>query len=745
MPRLSPQGLAGLLFFALLWPGALHGSNAPASGPKRVLILHSFSQQFEPFYRTATAFRTELALQSPDPIEFHDIALESSTLTEGEGDPALADYVRALCRDRPLDLVVPIGAPAFQFCVRRHDQLFPNVPVLASGIEQRFLEGVPLGNRITAVGISVDLMGFLEDIRHVLPATAHISVICGSSPLERYWAAEMQEAWRPFQDRIAFTWLDSLTLAEMRQRVASMSSHSVIVVGLLNVDAAGVPYEQNRALESLGQVATAPIFGFFQPELGHGVLGGRMIDIQELGVESARVAVRILGGESPAAIPPRVSALPKPMFDGRELKRWGIREAQLPPGSQVFFREPGLWQVYKWRILLLVGFCLIEAILILLLLRNRARLRAARAELLRNDQTMRLAAQAARLGVWTLDIPENRLWITDEGRELFGWGPSEPLTLESFIATLRPEDREPTRQGLERILEGGGEFEAEHRIPLAGGEERWIATRGRAEFDREHRPVSVRGVSMDVTTRKQAVVEAQELRRELSHTGRVSLLGQFTASLAHELGQPLGAILRNADAAELFMKRADPDLDEVGAILSDIRRDGDRAAGVIERLRAMLKRQSIEMQPLAWGDLVEDVMRIVRGDANARGVWLEIDTPPDLPPVRGDRVHLQQVLLNLVANAMDALEGNETGDRRVTVRSCSRSDGNLECAVADTGVGIAPDRLAGIFDPFVTSKPNGMGMGLPICRTIIEAHGGHLWAENNPAHGATFRFTIPTC
>jgi signal transduction histidine kinase/ABC-type uncharacterized transport system substrate-binding protein len=707
-----------------------------------VLIVHSFGQYFDPFGTAATAFRTALARQSPDPVEFYEISLETARLEQGEIDVPLAEYVRALNAQHPLDLIVPFGAPAFQFCTRHRDRFFSDVPLVCAAIERRHLEGADLQNNVVAVGFSLDLVGMVEDILHILPATTTVSVIMGSSPVETYWVAEMQRAWRAFEDRVEFTWLNELSLAEMRERVSAMPPHSAIIFGLVNVDAAGIPYEQNVALELLHPVANAPMFGFFESQLGLGLLGGHMTDARSLGAESARIAARILGGESPAALPQATVPSPAPIFDWRQMKRWGILEAQLLPGSEVRFREPTFWQTYRWRILLVGGLCLAQAILIAMLLANRHRLRSIRTKLLENEQNMRLAARAARLGVWTLDLDRERLWITDEGRLLFGWEKTEPLNFERFVATLQPEDRETARRGMRRTLDGNGDFVAENRITLADGSERWIATYGRVEFNGNDKPVCLRGVSLDVTASKRATMEARELRRELNHTDRVSLLGEFTASLAHELGQPLGAILRNADAAELFLKGASPDLDEVRAILADVRRDGERARSVIDRLRAMLRRGSTGMQTAEWRELVDDVMSIVSAEAKVRGITLEIDTPPGLSPVWGDRVQLQQVLLNLVANAMDAFDGSG-GERRITVRTRDHGDGGIECAVGDTGSGIAPDVLDGIFDPFVTTKPDGMGMGLPISRTIVEAHGGRLWAENNPGRGATFRFTLP--
>ena len=282
-----------------------------------------------------------------------------------------------------------------------------------------------------------------------------------------------------------------------------------------------------------------------------------------------------------------------------------------------------------------------------------------------------------------------------------------------------------------------------YRVVLPGGQIRWIASRGRAQFNGAGTPILVRGVSLDVTERRKTEREAQLLRQEVAHVGRVSMMGQLASALAHEINQPLGAILRNAEAAELFMQSASPDLDEVRASLADIVKNDQRAGAVIDRMRALLKRHELEVIRLDVGDVIGDVVTLMRADAVSRHVKLDVDIAGDLPPVRGDRVHLQQVLLNLVLNGMDALNGATQEDRRVTVTARPNGIATVEVAVGDTGPGIPADMLANVFDPFFSTKSNGMGMGLPISRTIVEAHGGQLWAENNHGQGATLRFTLP--
>ncbi len=253
----------------------------------------------------------------------------------------------------------------------------------------------------------------------------------------------------------------------------------------------------------------------------------------------------------------------------------------------------------------------------------------------------------------------------------------------------------------------------------------------------EHRLVA------DITERRRAELETQELRRELAHAGRVSLLGQLASALAHELNQPLGAILRNAEAAELMLQEPDVDLQELRAIVTDIRDDDRRAGNVISRLRSLLKRGSIDPQPIDLETVITDVVALVHNEATARAVKLEVAILPGLPMVQGDRVHLQQVLLNLIVNAMDALNESSADHHRIKIDARCADAGCVEVSVSDFGPGIAAESFNRLFEPFFTTKANGMGMGLPMSKTIIDAHHGRIWAENHPEGGAVLRFTVP--
>jgi two-component system, LuxR family, sensor kinase FixL len=251
--------------------------------------------------------------------------------------------------------------------------------------------------------------------------------------------------------------------------------------------------------------------------------------------------------------------------------------------------------------------------------------------------------------------------------------------------------------------------------------------------------LGVNTVVQDITER----IRAEEVQQALFHASRLAIVGELTASIAHEINQPLGAILSNADAAEMLLASTPASLDEVRQILDDIRKDDLRASEVIRRLRTLLRKRELEMQPLDLNELTSEVLTLVRSEALRRGVTVDTDLAVHLPAVRGDKVHLQQVLLNLVLNGMEAM-ADISEAKRLTVRTVLRANGCVEISVTDAGTGIPPDTLRRLFDPFFSTKREGMGVGLSIARSLVEAHRGRIWAENNVSGGATFRFTVPT-
>jgi len=253
----------------------------------------------------------------------------------------------------------------------------------------------------------------------------------------------------------------------------------------------------------------------------------------------------------------------------------------------------------------------------------------------------------------------------------------------------------------------------------------------------------ISGLLHEHRRRRAAEVESRQRMAELAHLNRQTTAGELSASIAHELNQPLGAILSNAETLELMLESRTPDMGEIKTIVADIKHADQRATEVIQRLRRLLTKARVEARNIDLNEVAREVIGILAAQAAAQGITVNAVLSTDSPIVKGDRVQLEQVILNLVANAIDALAETPGESRRITVRTVLLDDNKVELSVSDTGPGIRPDALKQIFEPFFTTKESGMGMGLSIARTIVEVHGGRLWAENQPGGGASLRFTIP--
>jgi PAS domain S-box-containing protein len=291
-------------------------------------------------------------------------------------------------------------------------------------------------------------------------------------------------------------------------------------------------------------------------------------------------------------------------------------------------------------------------------------------------------------------------------------------------------------------LASGEPFENEVRYRRAAdGEYRWFLSRAVPLRDEHGKILRWYGVSTDIEDRKRAEEERERLRADLAHVNRVSMLGELAASVSHELKQPIAAAMTNAKTCMRWLKRDQPDVDEALEATSRIVNDGTRATEIIERLRSLYKMSPPQRELVEVNEIIREMGELLRAEANQYAVSIRTDLATDLPKAGADRVQLQQVFMNLMLNAIEAMK--ETGGV-LTVKTQLGENGQLLISVSDTGVGLPKDKIEQIFDAFVTTKPQGSGMGLSISRSIVESHGGHLWATANNGRGATFHFTLPT-
>jgi signal transduction histidine kinase len=580
------------------------------------MLLHSFGQDFKPWSEYGTTIRSELRRQSPWPLDIIDHPLVSARSAGDDTDAPFVEYLRTLFAKRPLDLIISVGAPAAAFVQRHRQQLFTNTPMILTAVDERRVGLSSLTANDAVVPVRIDYFSAIKNILQVLPDTDHVTIVVGTSPIEAFWKEAIAKEIAPLASRVEFSWTNELSFEQLLKKAASLPPRSAIFWELMIVDAAGVVHEGGAPLAKLHAAANAPIFSYDESFFGREIVGGPMLLVKDTSRETAAVAVRILGGERAGDIKTTPIQFSTPRFDWRELSRWGISEARLPPGSEIYFREPTVWEKYRWQIITVVLVFLLQAALITGLL-------------------------------------------------------------------------------------------YEHR------------------------------------RRRNAEVEARRRMAELAHMNRHATAGELSASIAHELNQPLGAILNNTEIAELLLGSASPpNLDEIREILAEIKRDDQRASEVIKRLRSLLTKAEAQAEEIDLNDTVREVFGFLSAQAASRNVALNSIFPAQVVRVIGDRIQLQQVILNLVVNGIDAMAETTARERRIVSRTVL-VNGVAEVSIADCGPGIPSDELPHLFKPFFTTKEDGMGMGLSIARTIVEAHGGKISAGNQIDGGAIFRISLP--
>jgi len=527
-------GLAFQFFFARAVIGSLAtaivlGAQTPSgaadSEPKRVVMLHSFGPRFKPWSDYAQTIRSEISQRWREPVDFLDHSLVNARQDDEPSEAAFVEYLRTLYVSRPVDLIIAIGAPAAAFIQRYRQRLFPKTPMVFTAVEQRRVQYEKLTENDTVVAVAHDFPAAFENILRVLPLTKTIAVVNGTSPNETFWLNEMRRELAPLAGRVELRWYNEKSFEDILADAARLPPHSAIFWHLMNVDAAGVAHEANDALSKLSSLANGPIFSYDKSFFGEATVGGPMHSAETSGQITAAVSVRILNGEKAGDIKTPPTEFETPIFDWRQMQRWGISESNLPPGSNIYFREPSVLERYSWQIALITAIVLVQAGLILVLLR-------------------------------------------------------------------------------------------------------------------EHR------------RRQLAEVQSRQRMAELARVMRFSTAGELTASIAHEINQPLGSILTNAETAQAILKSPSPDIAELNDIVVDILRDDQRASEVIRRMRSLLKKAPFELKNFDLNDVVRETLGFFSSRAVGRKVELISAITPEALPVLGDRVQLQQVILNLVMNGI---------------------------------------------------------------------------------------------
>jgi len=705
--------------------------------PKRVLIITSDDHFVAENMLLARVVSSTVRKGLPEGLQVFYEALDTFRIPTDKYEEELVRLLQRKYSGERIDLIYAFNRSALKFLLNHRGELFSNTPVVFIAYEMKRVSDLSLGANVTGVGGRVELSPTLDIALALQPQTKRVVVVAGKTPADTAFVEQARQEFSPYAGKVEFSYLTGLPIEELRTNLASLPDQSIVFYLWVSAGSAPQTSTNPELISLLAPSSSAPIYGTSQSYLGSGMIGGRLVDFEALGTRAGEMGLRILAGERPENIPPQT--IPSAtMFDWRELRRWGIDEARLPAGSIVSFKEFSVWELYKWRIIAAISIIVLQALGIVWLLFTRAKRRQA------EEAKDKLAAIVETSDDAILSETLEGIIISwNAGAEkIYGYSANE--IVGQHVSILAPPELKTEVEGIvERLSRGGSVDHLETQRLSKEGVRIDVSLTISPIRNERGLIMGASTIARDITIRKKAEVEELQHRTELAHLSRVTMLGELSGSLAHELNQPLTAILSNAQAAQRFLAHDDVDLDEVRDILGDIVKQDKRAGEVIHRLRLLLKKSKVEHQLLDLNDVVSEVLKLVRNDLLNQRVTGQMELAPDLPAVVGDRVQLEQVVLNLVMNGCDAIATGPAGDRKLIIRTGLNNGDGICVSVTDQGVGLLPDNLEKVFDPFFSTKPNGMGLGLSVCRTIITAHGGKLWAANNADRGATFYFTIP--
>jgi len=713
---------------------------------KRVLVLYSEDKAHPAHELTDQGIRAAFRSNKRFNVQLYTEYLDLSRFSDPAHVHTMADYLKHKYAGTEIDAIITVYPAAVDFLMHEEGRVFPGVPIVACEIIRDTAENLNRSrwrSMATGVVIGDNAASVLESALRLRPGTRRMALVGGTAPNDTY--NEFSRALESYAGEIELIDLTRLPMQETLTRVGSLPSDTIVLYSSILRDGANQIFVPREALSLVSAAANQPVFGLYDSYMGYGIVGGNLMSFERQGSEAATLTLRVLAGESPASIPFGGEQAYVSAYDWRELKRWGISEKALPPGSVVEFKSGSMWEEHKEAILGGMFFISIETLLIIALLVNLRKRRRAEAQIA--ESALRYRTVADYTYDWEYwSAPDGTMnYISPSCERITGFSVREFMDDPTlFHKIILPEDRGIWDGHDHDVRNRQKASEIQFRIRTKGEEIRWMDHACQPVRDGQGKFLGIRASNRDISDRKKAEFEVQQQRNELAHVTRVAALGELTSSIAHELNQPLAAIRNYANAAQRFLSRSEPDLSKARDALEGIVRDDRRAAEVISRVREFLKKEEPRYQPVQMNQVIQEVLAFIRSDAVLEGLTIETELAPALPVVLGDRVQLQQVLLNLMLNSVDAMNKVKPELRKLVIKTENEEDRNVKVSVRDLGAGIDEAHQDKLFESFFTTKPKGMGMGLAISQRIIHAHGGSIWAENHPGGGATFCFRLPS-
>jgi PAS domain S-box-containing protein len=731
------------LLLAMCLAAAVGASAAQAQERnKRVLLLYPYDNTLPATNLSGEAARKRLLERTGNKVEIYIDFLDLVRFPDDAHAQRTARFLAEKYARTPLDLVIVLNTESQRFATRYRNIFAPDVPIVFCCVTRALMDSAPLPPDVTGIVSEYDITKSVELARRLQPDARNIVYIGGASEVDRRWTETYRRQLAPFEASFNITYLVGLPHEELLRRVAQLPRDTIVLIGTVFVDGAGRQFVPVEVGADVSRVSSAPTYSPADPFLGRGIVGGHMATFEGAGTEVGDLAFEILGGADPRTISPRSTQALKYRVDARQLQRWGMAEGNLPEGTDVHFKEPTLWEQHRNVVIITVWVILLQAGLITTLLIQILRRRRVESSLKESEERWRSVFETSTVGIALAD--QNRKYLVTNGafQSMLGYPADELRGLSRSDITI--DDDRSDRAARRDFGEGRRpHHDMVKQYRRKDGTPIWVHEYVSMIPGQDDKGGLFLETAIDITDRKRAEQAMQVAQSELARVTRLTTMGEMTASIAHEVNQPLAAIVASSNAGLRWLTNATPNLEQAQASFRRIVKEGHRAAEVIATVRAMFKKDTYARTRVDLDQMVKDVLGLVQTDLQANGIAVESGLAGALPPVQADRVQLQQVILNLVMNAAEAMANVTDRPRVLRIRSEVRRPSDVLLTVEDTGPGIAAEDLGRVFEAFYTTKSSGMGMGLSICRSIVEAHGGRLSASRGHPHGAVLQVVLP--
>ena len=684
---------------------------------RHIVLLQSVERGNLVLDQFTATFRAWLAEHSTEPLTITEFVVTPTGFSDSP-EQAIVEFLRSAFAGQPKpDLIITTGGIAAAFARKHRSQLFPDSPILYASADERFL-GTGFTDRETAVAVAIDLKGSVAEIVRLLPATENVFVVVGEGPLGRFWRSVLARESSEFRDRLRFIWPDGMSYAAILERASTLPPRSVIFfTGTFESDAHGGTYSTERVFADLRARANAPIFGMLSVELGRGSMGGRLIDIEALSHTSGEVALRILKGTAPRLIKTPIQQSSSPVFDWRELQRWGISEDRLPAGSRVLFRERGVWERFKWTIVGSVGAFLAQSLLIAGLLVSRLKRRRAEQSLRESEGRFRLLANSAPVMIRTSGVDAratdfNVPWLDFAGRDLAveqgaGW-----------LEGVHPDDSATVAETRRRAFERREPYRMEYRLRRADGEFRWLLDSGTPRLTPNGAFSGFIESAIDITDLKAARATLSNLNRRLIEAQEHER-SRLARELHDDVCQQIAMVAMEISRLGKTIPESAVDARQQARYLHE---EVTALAGQVSGISHRLHSSKLDLFGLAAaaGTFCNEV-------ASHSGVVVDFvheSVPSTLPP--DVAINVFRVLQEALSNA-----AKHSGASHCRVSLCGRGD-QLRLDVDDDGKGFDLDAA------LATS-----GLGLVSMQERLKQVNGSVTIDSKKGAGTRVRASVP--